>query len=84
MEARAKAFAEEAIRAVGRGDAPLARTFISEAFDADHRLGGLADTIYLACAELEADGEVSSGTWNTLADAVDSDELLAVVESSRP
>ncbi len=84
MDARAGAFAEEAIRAVGRGEVTLARTFIAEAYAADHRLGPLADTIYLACAELEADGEVSPATWNTLADAVDSADLLAVVESSRP
>jgi hypothetical protein len=83
VETRAVAFAEEAIRALGRGDAPLARNFIAEAFDADHSLGPLADTVYLACAELDADGEVSTATWNTLADAVDSDQLLAVVEGSR-
>ena len=83
MEVKAKAFAEEAIRAVGRGDAPLARNFIADAFDADHKLGPLADTIYLACAEIDAEGEVSPATWNTLADAVDSAELRAVVEGSR-
>ncbi len=83
MEVKAKAFAEEAIRAVGRCDAPLARSFIAEAYEADHKLGPLADTIYLACAEIDAEGEVSPATWNTLADAVDSAELRAVVEGSR-
>jgi hypothetical protein len=83
MDAKAKAFAEEAIRAVGRADAPVARTFISQAVEVDHHLGALADTIYLACAEIDADGSVSTSTWNTLADAVDSAELRAVVEGSR-
>jgi hypothetical protein len=83
MEAKARAFAEEAIRAVGRHDAPAARTFISMAFEADHRLGSLADTISLACAEIDSEGAVSTATWNTLADAVDSADLVAVVEGSR-
>lgn len=61
----------------------MARTFIAEAFDVDHKLGPLADAIYLACAEVEGDGEVTTATWNTLADAVDSAELLVVVEASR-
>lgn len=84
MEARAKAFAEEAIRALGVGDPSSARTFISQAAEVDTRLGGLADCIYLACSEIEADGEVSMSTWNALADAVESPDLLAVVEGSRP
>jgi hypothetical protein len=83
MDARARAFAEEAIRSVGRGDAPAARTFVSLAFEADHRIGPLADAIHLACAEIDELGEVSAPTWNTLADAVDSADLQAVVEGSR-
>jgi hypothetical protein len=83
VESKARAFAEEAIRAVGRLDVPLARTCISEAFDADHAIGSLADAIYLACAEIEEERHVSTATWNTLADAVDSPDLLAVVEASR-
>ncbi|MCI0424826.1 MAG: hypothetical protein L0Z49_00340 [Actinobacteria bacterium] len=83
MDAKARAFAEEAIRAVGRADAPTARTFIAQACEADHHIGPLADTIYLACAEIDSEGGVSASTWNTLADAVDSAELLAVVEGSR-
>ncbi len=83
MESKAGAAAEEAIRAVGRLDVPLARTCISEAFDADHAVGPLADAIHLACAEIEEEGRVSTATWNTLADAVDSADLLAVVEESR-
>jgi hypothetical protein len=83
VDNKAKASAEEAIRAVGRLDVAGARTSIAEAFDADHGIGALADAIYLACAEIEADSGVSTATWNTLADAVDSAELVAVVESSR-
>jgi hypothetical protein len=83
VETKARAFAEEAIRAVGRADSPAARTFISQAFEEDHRIGYLADAIYLACAEIDAEGGVSASTWNVLADAVDSADLLAVVEGSR-
>ncbi len=83
MEDKARASAEEAIRAIGRRDVPLARTCVSEAFDADHAVGSLADAIYLACAEIEEEGDVSTATWNILADAVDSPDLLAVVEASR-
>lgn len=68
---------------MGRRDVPLARTCIAQAYEKDQAIGYLADAIYLACAEIEAKSEVSTATWNTLADAVDSDELLAVVESSR-
>ena len=83
MEQRARVFAEEAIRAVGRLDVAAARTAIGEAFNADHSIGAVADAIYLACAEIEESEKVSTATWNTLADAVDSPELLAVVETSR-
>ena len=83
MEQRAKLFAEEAIRALGRLDVAGARTAIGQAYDADHKVGALADAVYLACAEIEEDERVSTATWNTLADAVDSPDLLAVVESSR-
>lgn len=83
MEAKARAFAEEAIWSLGRGDAASARTFIAQAAEVDHRLGPLADCVYLACSEIDAEGVVSTATWNTLADAVDSAELLAVVEGSR-
>ena len=83
MEQRARVFAEEAIVALGRLDPGAARTAIGQAFDADHSLGALADAIYLACAEIEEDDRVSTATWNTLADAVDSPALLAVVEASR-
>ena len=83
MEAKAVAFAEEAIQAIGRHDVPGARIAVAQAYDLDHALGALVDAIYLACAEIEGDGGVSTATWNVLADAVSSDALLAVVESSR-
>lgn len=83
MDSKAKTFAEEAILAVGRLDVAAARTSIAQAFEADQGIGAVADAIYLACAEIEADNGVSTATWNTLADAVDSAELVAVVESSR-
>lgn len=83
MEAAAEVFAQEAIRALARKDVPSARMAISQAFDVDRKLGSLADVIYLGCWEIEEDGGVSTSTWNTLADAVDSPELAAVVESSR-
>lgn len=83
MDSKATAFAEEAIRAVGRLDVPLARTSVAQAFDVDHDIGPLADAVYLACAEIEEENDVSTATWNTLADAVDSAELLSVVEATR-
>ena len=83
METEARAFAEEAIRALGRKDVPSARMAIAQAFDVDRKLGSLADAIYLACWEIEEDGGVTTSTWNTLADAVDSAELAALVESTR-
>jgi len=83
MEAGAKLHAEEAIRALGRRDAPHARTSIALACEADGGIESLADAVYLACAEIEEEEAVSGPTWNALADAVDSDDLLAVVEASR-
>ena len=83
VESKAQAHAEEAIRALGRRDVPLARTSIALAFEADQNIDPLADAVYLACAEIEGDGGVSGSTWNALADAVDSAELFSVVEASR-
>lgn len=83
MERQARLFAEEAIIALGRLDVANARTSIAQAFDADHKIGALADAVNLACAEIEEDQGVSTSTWNTLADAVDSPDLVAVVEAAR-
>lgn len=83
MEGRARSAAEEAIRALGRNDPASARTFIAEAAALDTRLGPLADIVHLACQELETDGEVTTSTWNALADAVASEGMLTVVEGVR-
>jgi hypothetical protein len=83
MDQKAREYAEEAIRALGRLDAATGRMSIGQAFAADPKLGPLADAVYLACAEIEEEGGVSTATWNTLADAVDSAELFAVIEASR-
>lgn len=83
MDQKATVFAEEAIRAVARLDVAGARTAIAQAFEVDQKIGALADAVYLACSEIEEDDRVSIATWNTLADAVDTPELAAVVESSR-
>ena len=83
MEGRARAAAEEAIRALGRDDPASARTFMAEATAIDPGLGPLADIVHLACQELESDGEVTTSTWNALADAVAAEGMLAVVEGVR-
>lgn len=83
MSPQAEAFAEEAIRAVGRHDVADARIAVAQAHELDHSLGALVDAVHLACAEIEEDGGVSTATWNTLADAVGSGHLLTVVETSR-
>lgn len=83
MESKESVLAAEAIRALGRRDVPSARTFIAQALEADHNLGTLADAVFLACSDIEENGEVSIGAWNTLGDAVGSSELFAVVEASR-
>lgn len=83
MDSKATGFAEEAIRAVGRLDVAGARTAVAEAFDVDQKIGPLADAVYYACSEIEEKDEVTTTTWNMLADAVDSAELVAVVESCR-
>jgi hypothetical protein len=83
MDAKAVAFVEEAIRAVARGDVGAARTAVAGAYDADHTLGAVADAIYLACWQIEEDGQVTTSTWNTLADAVGPGPLSSVVEESR-
>lgn len=83
LESEAQGFVEEAIGAIGRRDVPAARMAIAQAYDVDRKIGPLADVIHLACWEIEEDGGVSISTWNTLADAVDSPQLAAIVESSR-
>ena len=83
VDPKAESHASEAIHSLARGDVPSARTAIAQACEIDRAFNRLADAVYLACAEIEADGEVTTSTWNTLGDAVGSGELLAIVESSR-
>lgn len=83
MDPQVRSHAADAIRAIGLGDVPTARTSIALAWDIDNSQSRLADAVYLACAELESDGRVSTAAWDNLADAVESAELLAVVEGSR-
>ena len=83
MDKKAAGFAEEAIRAVGRLDVASARMAVAEAFDIDDTAAPLVDAVYYACSEIEDKDEVTTATWNGLADAVDSAELVAVVESCR-
>lgn len=83
MDKKALSFAEDAIAALGEKDAPLARTCVALACEVDMGMNRLADAVYLACAELEENREVSTATWNILVDSVPSGELLGVVESYR-
>jgi hypothetical protein len=83
MDPKAVAFVEEAIRALARRDVGVARTAVSEAYEADHSLGAVADAIHFACWQIEEDGRVTTSTWNTLADAVGPGPLSSVVEESR-
>jgi hypothetical protein len=43
----------------------------------------LADAVYLAASQLEADEEITPSTWNQLADAVGPGPLQALVEQYR-
>lgn len=83
LESPAESFAFEAITALARGDVPSARTSIAQACDIDKKLFRLADAVYLACAEIEEHGKVTTSAWNALGDAVETEELLAAVESYR-
>lgn len=74
--------AEEAISALGRGDAALARSAAVLSLTADHSLYALIDIIALGTAELEAEGEVSPSTWNALGD-VCPPELRPTIEMWR-
>lgn len=73
---------QEAIAALGRGDPDEARAAMVRAMLTDRDLGPMADAVALACAELEAEGELSPPTWNILADACPT-EIRPAVESWR-
>ncbi|MEX2280224.1 MAG: hypothetical protein WEA76_09060 [Acidimicrobiia bacterium] len=77
--------AERAVEALGRGDASAARMAVSTAVERDQigLFASLADAVYLAATQLEADGEISAATWNQVADAVGPGPLQALVEQFR-
>ena len=77
--------AERAIEALGRHDPSAARSAIASAVERDQvgLFARLADAVYLAASELEAENEISDGTWNTVADAVGPGPLQGLVEQVR-
>lgn len=77
--------AERAIEALGRGDSSAARMAVATAVERDQvgLFSSLADAVYMAAAELEAEGEIGPATWNQLADAVGPGPLQALVEQYR-
>ncbi len=83
MDKKALAFAEDAVAAIGERDGPRARTCIAQACELEPAMNRLADTVYLACSELETKGEVSTATWNILGESVGTGELFGVVEAHR-
>jgi hypothetical protein len=83
MDKKALAFAEDAIAAVGEGDAAMARTCVAQACEVDTTLSAFADAVYLACSEIENDGSVSTSTWNIIGDAVGPGTLSFAVEAHR-
>lgn len=85
QQRQALSAAERAIEALGRADAAGARMAVAAAVERDQvgAFARLADAIYLAASELEAEGEISEGTWNQLADAVGPGPLQGLVEQVR-
>ncbi|MEX1004445.1 MAG: hypothetical protein WD156_03630 [Acidimicrobiia bacterium] len=77
--------AERALEALGRKDPSAARTAIATAVERDQvgLFAALADAVYLAAAQLEADDEIGAATWNQVADAVGPGPLQALVEQYR-
>lgn len=77
--------AERALEALGRKDAAAARMAISTAVERDQvgLFASMADAVYLAAAELDAEGRIAAATWNQLADAVGPGPLQALVEQFR-
>lgn len=77
--------AERAIEALGRKDSAGARSAVATAVEKDQvgLFAALADAVYLASSELEADDEISASTWDVLADAVGPGPLQGVVEQIR-
>jgi hypothetical protein len=77
--------AERAVEALGRHDPAGARMAIATAVEKDQIgvFAQLADAVYLAASELEADDRIGQATWNQLADAVGPGPLQALVEQFR-
>jgi hypothetical protein len=77
--------AERAIEALGRRDSSAARMAIATAVERDQvgLFASMADAVYLAAAELDADGAISAATWDQVADAVGPGPLQALVEQFR-
>lgn len=73
----------EAVRCLARHAPAEARTAVAEAVVRDSSLGRLADAVYLACAQLEADDGISEATWNHLADAAGPGPIADAVEQVR-
>jgi hypothetical protein len=76
---------QEAVEALGRRDPAAARIAVAQAYDRDHgsALARLADAVYLAASQLDADGAIGEATWDQLADAVGPGPLQGLVESLR-
>lgn len=77
--------AERALEALGRKDSAGARMAIATAVERDQvgLFASMADAVFMAASELEADGQISAATWNQLADAVGPGPLQALVEQFR-
>ena len=83
MDENARDAALEAVVALGHHSPAEARTAMAEAVAVDPSLGRLADAVYLACAQLEADDGISDPTWNQLADAAGPGPIADAVEQMR-
>lgn len=85
LQRQALAAAEQAIEALGRRDPSGARMAVAVTVERDQMgmFSRFADAVYLAASELEHDGELSSSTWNHLADAVGPGPLQGLVEQAR-
>ena len=85
LQRQALTAAERAIEALGRRDPAGARMAVAVAVEKDQVgvFAMLADAVYLAASELEADEEISPSSWNQLADAVGPGPLQALVEQYR-
>ncbi len=81
---RALTAAEQAIRAIGAGDVERAKDAAARAADLDQigAFASLVAAVGLASADL-ADGAVSAGSWDAIADAVGPGPLALEVDALR-